>query len=313
MAYLGPSTRFCVAVVAFVLSLSVAPVFAVSERTAPTHIKESYKLPISRQLDQGDSDLCWAFATLSMLETNYLQKHPGAKVEFSRGALQRASIADRFERLISGNSNHLEDGGVAVDAIELIRENGLVAVDDFHNYVDSDPIFAAIPPRLARVSGLVEKRRKLGVALARALGAAPAKTHLDGRPVTPLAAAKAVLGDESWTEYDVQNGGAPHVGPNDDPDARPGTEAHFVALASAVDLIHRSLERGEAVVWGRTDNHALVIFGADYDSDGRAVDYWVKDLFAPYVYLAPAEEIYKVLTDVTVATPPEDALTAEKN
>jgi hypothetical protein len=309
----GPSTPFGAAVIAFLLSISVAPAYAVSERTGPAPVKESYKLPISPPRDQGDSDLCWAFATLSMLESNFLQKHPGAKVEFSRGALQRASIADRFERLISGNSAHLEDGGVAVDAIALIRQDGLVAAGDFHDYVDSDPIFAALPPRLARVSGLAEKRRRLSAALARALGATPVKTHLDGKPATPLAAAKAVLGDETWTEYDVQVGGAPHVGPNDDPDARPGTQAHFVARAAAVDLIHRSLARGEAVVWGRTDNHALVIFGGDYDAEGRPVDYWIKDSFAPYVYLAPADDIHKVLTDVTVAAAPDDALTAEKN
>jgi len=80
-----------------------------------------------------------------------------------------------------------------------------------------------------------------------------------------------------------------------------------------VDLIHRSLRAGEAVVWGRTDNHALVIFGGDYDADGRPVDYWIKDSFAPYVYRKAAEEIHKVLTDVTLAAPRDDARTAAKN
>jgi hypothetical protein len=83
---------------------------------------ESYTLPISRPTDQGDSDLCWVFATLSMLETNYRYRHPGSGIELSRGALQRQSIADRFRRMIHGSAAHLEDGGVAVDAIALIRE-----------------------------------------------------------------------------------------------------------------------------------------------------------------------------------------------
>ena len=49
---------------------------------------ERYALPITPPLDQGDSDLCWVFAALSMLETNYMVRHPGSKIALSRGALQ---------------------------------------------------------------------------------------------------------------------------------------------------------------------------------------------------------------------------------
>jgi hypothetical protein len=300
------------AFVVVALSFVSASAAAVPEKTTPPPIAESYKLPISPPLDQGDSDLCWVFATLSMLETNYMAKHAGAKVVFSRGALQRASIADRFQRLIDGTSAHLEDGGVAVDAIALIRAAGLVAAPDFHDYVDPDPLFVALPGQLPSAA-LADKRKAVDLALTRALGAAPTDTHLDGRGLTAAQSAKAVLGDEQWTEYDVLNGGAPHVGPNTDPDARPGTEAHFAPLPAIIDLIHRSLAHGEAVVWGRTDNHALLIFGGDYDRDGQAVDYWIKDSFAPYVYRADAAAIHKTLTDVTVAvTPHDDERTAEK-
>ena len=295
------------------LSFVSATAVAVPEKSTSPPIAESFKLPISPPLDQGDSDLCWVFATLSMLETNYMAKHAGAKVAFSRGALQRASIADRFQRLIEGTSAHLEDGGVAVDAIALIRAAGLVAAPDFHDYIDPDPLFAALPGRLP-AAGLADKRKALDFALTRALGAAPRETRLDGRRLTAAQSAKAVLGDEQWTEYDVLGGGAAHVGPNTDPDARPGTEAHFVTLPTVIELIHRSLAHGEAIVWGRTDNHALLIFGADYDRDGHPVDYWIKDTFAPYVYRADAAVIHKTLTDVTVAVPPpDDERTAEKN
>ena len=91
---------------------------------------ESYVLPITPPLDQGDSDLCWVYATLSILETNYLYRHPGSKISLSRGALQRDSIADRFARLIRGERSPLEDGGLAVEALALIRQDGLVARGD---------------------------------------------------------------------------------------------------------------------------------------------------------------------------------------
>ncbi len=285
---------------------------AAPEGTATT-AGESYKLPISPPRDQGDSDLCWVFATLNMLESNYLQKHPGSHIELSRGAVQRASIADRFARLITNNSAHLEDGGVAVDALALIRANGLFAAQDFHDYVDSDPIFTTAAARLSRIALASEKAKALDRALAAALGVLPAVTHLGGKDLTPSELADAVLGDETWTEYDVIGAGVAHVGPSDDPDARPETRVHYVPLATAIDLIHRSLAGGEAVVWGSKDNHALEIFGADYDSSGQPLSYWVKDSFAPYVYRAPAEAIHNVLTDVTVATPfARDERTAAK-
>ena len=62
---------------------------------------------------------------------------------------------------------------------------------------------------------------------------------------------------------------APRVGLSDDPDARPETLVHDIDLTKAVALIRDSLSRGEAVVWGSTDNHALLIYGADYDATGR--------------------------------------------
>ena len=71
-----------------------------------TSAAQSYKLPISPPLDQGDSGLCSVCATLHMLETDFLTQHPGSKITLSRGALQRHSIMDRFQRQITGNSAH---------------------------------------------------------------------------------------------------------------------------------------------------------------------------------------------------------------
>ena len=69
-----------------------------------------------------------------------------------------------------------------------------------------------------------------------------------------------------------------------------------------IDLIHQSLARGEAVVWGSTD-HALLIYGGDYDRDGRPLSYLIKDSLAPFTYRASAEKIHRILHDVTVALP----------
>jgi hypothetical protein len=284
------------------LNASGTPVFA--RDSAPGLLLESYKLPITPPKDQGDSELCWAFATLSMLETNYLSRHPGANVEFSRGALQRASIVDRFERWLRGESRHLEDGGLAVDALDLIRAQGLVAAPDFHDIVESDPIFDSVAQRLDALPDATARRRVAEDAIKRGLGDPAPVTKVGGVAMTPAALAKAALGDETWIEYDLSPDGLERVGPSTDPDARPQTRVHYVALAKMIDLIKSSLRRREAVVWGSTDNHALLIFGADYGMDGRPLAYWVKDTFAPYVYREAADDLHKELTDVTVSRPP---------
>src|SRR5271166_4042403 len=103
-------------------------------------VAESYLLPITPPLDQGDSDLCWVYATLSMLETNYMVRHPGSQIALSRGALERDAIADRLLRLIRGEPRNLDNGGLAVEALALIRQNGLLAEDDFYDVLDPDPI-----------------------------------------------------------------------------------------------------------------------------------------------------------------------------
>ena len=272
---------------------------------------ESYKLPITPPLDQGESGLCWIYSTLSMLETNYLAQHPNSTIRLSRAAVQRASILDRFQRHITGNSTHFEDGGVPVDALRLIAQQGLVSADDAGDIVDnSTPIFTAVSAEIEGPGEPDAKLKTLDSALSARLPPPPGRTRLDGQALTPEDLAKAVLGDRVWTEYDLAPAGSPQLGRSTDPDARPETMVHYIKQAEAIRLIHDSLKRGEAVVWGSTDNHALLIYGADYDAQGKPLDYWVKDSFAPYTRRMEADEVHATLTDVTVAADAEAAQSA---
>lgn len=276
------------------------PVLVVQVAHAPRPAAESYVLPITAPLDQGESDLCWAFATLSMLETNYMARRPGAHVEFSRAALQRDSIADRFRRLIRGESGEASKGGLAVEAIELIRENGLLDRSDFHDVKDVDPLIAALTDALAKQAEPRRKERELDDALIATLGVKPETTHLEGKPVSPAALASAALAGETWTEFDLSRGGAEGWGPSHDPDARADTRVRYVTLDTLIGLIHRSLARREAVVVG-ADDHAMLVYGADYDQYGRPLAYLIKDSLAPYLYRADAATLHAELNDVTVA------------
>ena len=86
-----------------------------------------------------------------------------------------------------------------------------------------------------------------------------------------------------------------------DPDARADTLVMYVNLDRLVGLIHESLAQGTAVVAG-TDDHSFLIYGADYDGDGKPLSYLIKDSLAPFLYRESADELHGKLNDVTVAT-----------
>ena len=267
---------------------------------ATSETEEHYALPITPPLDQGDSDLCWVFAALSMLETDYLARHPGSDIELSRGAVQLESIEDRFARHIRGEPDKLEDGGLAIEALHLIGQRGVVARSDFHGVVDSDPIFSSIEKKLSRAAGPEDKLKVVKSELKSSVGETPEVTHLDGHTLSPDALAGAMVGGHEWVEYDLSRDGAEGFGPSKDPDARPDTRVNYVSRDRLIELIHQSLARSRAVVAG-TPDHAFVIYGADYASDGRPLSYLIKDSLAPFLYRESAEELHHDLNDVTVA------------
>ena len=266
---------------------------------------ERYVLPITPPADQADTGLCWAFATLSMLESNYMHRHPGEAIELSHAALQRAAIQDRFRRLIRGEMSRLGDGGLAVEALALIRENGLVERQDFHGIVDSEPVISTISERLAGYSEREDKQRALAVELSAHLGGEPGATHFGSGVVTPAELAAVVLGHKTWTEFDLAQDGVEGWGPSHDPDARPDTRVRYVSLERMIGLVRESLRRGEAVVSG-TKDHALLIYGADYDAEGQPISYLIKDSLAPYLYRLDAETMHRSLNDVTVSSDASD-------
>ncbi len=275
------------------------PLLELSAGDTPDGAAERYALPITAPLDQGDTGLCWVYATLSMLETNYMTRHPGTHVEFSRAALERDALADRFRRLIRGEPGDPGDGGLGVEALAIIRQNGLVHRDDFHDVVDDAPVLATLKEMVAGPAEPQLKEKALDEALTAVLGAKPATTHLEGRLVSPAALAKAALEGQAWTEFDLARDGVEGWGPSHDPDARADTRVRYVGLTTLIDLIHRSLRHGQSVVTG-TEDHAFLIYGADYDRQGKPLDYLIKDSLAPLAYRLGAAELHAQLNDVTV-------------
>ena len=169
---------------------------------------ESYVLPITPPLHQKDTGLCWMYATLSMLETNYLVRHPGSQISLSRGAMQVEAVEDRLERLVRGESTNLSEGGLGVEALALIRKDGMVAQPDFRDIVDLNPIAGAIEKDLARIPDRPAKEKALREEVPVKLGVVPEVTHLDGQVVSADQMARAVTDGYEWTEFDLSPDGS---------------------------------------------------------------------------------------------------------
>ncbi len=103
-----------------------------------------------------------------------------------------------------------------------------------------------------------------------------------------------MLGGQDWIEFDLSHDGPERWGPSHDPDARPETRVRYVKLNQMIELIHRSLAHCGAVAAGTAD-HSFLIYGADYDKDGKPLAYLIKDSLAPYAYRARADTIDRIL------------------
>ena len=115
-----------------------------------------------------------------------------------------------------------------MEALTLIRKDGIVAQPDFRDIVDSNPVAQSIEQDLAAVPDRAAKEKALSEELHAKLGVVPEVTHLDGRVVSADQLAHAVTDGYEWTEFDLSPDGSEAWGPSRDPDARPETRVKFV-------------------------------------------------------------------------------------
>jgi hypothetical protein len=95
------------------------------ERERFKALKNSTKLRVTRGFSQGGSQLCWAFSTLNMLETNYLELNPDVaapEVELSRWYIGK----------LAGST---QQRGTSIDALNhYMTPRGIVMNADYPKY-----------------------------------------------------------------------------------------------------------------------------------------------------------------------------------
>jgi hypothetical protein len=258
---------------------------------------ETVKLSVSRGFDQGGTQLCWSYATLNALEANYLTAHPGAELELSRRSMQYFTLQDRWERKIRGSEDYITERGIAVDALNLIARNGLVAFDDFGDIADpygrdhvDDDVGAA--------RGVDAKLAALDAGLAEYIGVPPAVTHFEGGEVARATLRERVLEGKQWESYAIARDGREGYRTHPDPDARAGARSYFMPEAKIVGKIHDALKAGAAVEI-TIGGHCILIYGAAYDASGKPLTYFIKDSYPDYFYEADPASTMRQLVEMT--------------
>lgn len=278
------------------MNLKEASYLEVDKEIKNNTVKE-IKLPVSRGFNQKRTALCWVYSALNMIETNYLYAHQGAQIELSRRFLQYYTMEDRFLRHIIGESTLISERGVSVDAISLIRLNGIVVFDDFLDV--SDPYGDYYIKRNVDAQIYFEdKINTLYFGLKKKYGLPPRETTFNSEDFSAIELANLLIGNYVFESYGISKDGFEGYGDHPDPDARNGTKSYFIGADKVHELIKNSLENGNAVEYS-TRVHSLMIYGSNYDSEANPLVYFVKDSYPDYFYTISPEYIINHALELT--------------
>jgi len=286
-------------------------------------VAETILLPVSRGFNQRSTGLCWAYATLNALETIYLVRNPqGLDVELSRRAMQYYTMEDRYRRSIKGVDTYIREGGIVPDAIRLIQSNGIVSFDDYNDI--ADPYGQAnIREMINSAESFTGQMTAMYQGLDIVYTAPPTVTHIPGKSdvndpnlvyVEAGAGdlARLVLAFDVWQSYTPSE---TKVGFHDhpDPDARWESVSWHMPRSEFPGRIKQALQAGFPVVVS-IQNHGLLIYGADYDSNGAPITYYLKDSFdiriadrhlsLGYYYQSDANKLHASLWEMTTVKLP---------
>ena len=144
---------------AFILSLFIAPAFAQKKNSAPQKSDEGYKFTPVVELkampvkDQASTNSCWDFATTSFIESELLRIGRG-EYNLSEMYIIRCNYMDRLkDNFIKEGKGNITGGGQAHDWIAEFLKNGIVPDEvytglnysmPYHNHSELSDFMSAI-------------------------------------------------------------------------------------------------------------------------------------------------------------------------
>lgn len=260
------------------------------------------KLPVSRGFDQKDTSLCWVYSFLNAQETIFRVKNPGQELELSRAALQYRTMEDRLlrhARRSENTPNMMKESGTPVDAWALAKKHGLVAFADFRDILPQwmVPHYQVVAISVAKAESPAEQETILTTELEKLFGVLPTQTHLGVQALAPVELAEKVLAGQEWVSY--APGTQEALGPHADTDARPESQTFYTSLENIKRHVTEALKAGSPVNY-TANGHVVLIYGATWDSRGKALKFHIKDSYQPFFYQADANKIFKELVEISV-------------
>lgn len=155
-------------------------------------------------LCQGKTNTCWAFSTLSFLESEIIRE-TGKSYHFSPMWLAYHAYLEKTSNFLQKNGKaRFHGGGLAHDVISVIKKYGIVRLRDYsgllptaaiHNHKKLDQEIKLLVTKLAAIDTLSvnEKLNRVKSVLNRYLGTPPDKIEINGNQLTPLQFANEFL------------------------------------------------------------------------------------------------------------------------
>jgi hypothetical protein len=271
---------------------------AVSQDINGLELDETIKLPTSKGFNQLGTGLCWSYSTLNVLESSWLARNPNITVELSRRAMQYFTMEDRFMRYIYGTHEYLAETGTAIDAIELIRKNGLIAFADFKDVADPYG-HTDVKNAVDRETNCASKLTVLHESLSERYSVPPENTHLGDFQLKASELGSKVTRNETWVSFAASDDGTSGWRHHPDPDARLDTKSYFIPRGELHNKIKSALNKKYAVEVS-IGGHSIMLYGASYDKQGNPTNYFMKDSYPDYFYNANPEKLLKDILEISI-------------
>ena len=233
-----------------------------STETFKYEFKTLIEIPSTIVKDQGKSNMCWVYSTLSFLESEVLRK-TNQEVDLSEGFIVRGTYTHKAQRYVKlhglGNFAH---GGQAHDVTNMMKLYGIVPQEIYNDLEMDDEVNHHELERVTKsfLDAVIDSRHltskwfeAFSGILDTYLGERPKYFHYDGKKYTPLTFMSDYLKINpndyieftSYSNYPFYEKCCLEVPDNWDNNC----DYYNVPIDDLEDIVDQALEKGYSVCW----------------------------------------------------------------
>lgn len=201
--------------------------------------------------DQGQSSLCWIYATLATIETEHIAE--GDSVNLSPDYVARQLFAcEATTAYLSRGEKPICQCGMMTRALHLLRQKGVMPYDSYHarQQVNYRALTRRTLMAMQREHTLAAATRAADTVMDNAIDYLPRRVYMLGAEYSPVDFAQSVCRRDEWqpvTSFTHHPFGQKFR--LEVPDNTEGDEFLNLSLDQMINLMVRSLRRGHPVCW----------------------------------------------------------------